>query len=92
MEQKHKQIGLEILIGVLITIIIGLSVYMIYDKVLSKNDKENIVQNNNTINNEDNSNTKNEQSNHVNEDSNLNENTTTQQILISHNLIQRKRQ
>lgn len=40
-ENKKSKLGLGILIGVLVALIIGLSAFIIYDKVLSKDDKEN---------------------------------------------------
>ena len=46
MENKQKnKLGLGILIGVLIGLFLGLGAFIIYDKVIDKDKKENVVDN-----------------------------------------------
>ena len=51
-ENKKSKLGLGILIGVLVTLVIGLSVFIIYDKVLSNDDNQSEVNESNNNSND----------------------------------------
>lgn len=62
MEEKKSKLGLGILIGILVTLVICMGTFIIYDKFLSNNDKELIEKENDNLEKDDISNNKNNSS------------------------------